>query len=129
MAHKHNRRRSRPRVRQNRTNYYTNNMSYDTLSLPYQHAVAPPSYIQSLQSRQQSGIPQYISGVTNWQDQPRPTTRSLTHVPSPKNAINVASERIKMFGGESDDSDLDSDDISLCFKMVEAFESMDWVNV
>lgn len=126
MAHKHNRRRVRPRVRQNRQSYHINNMSYDTLSLQPQFTSSPSCYDHSSGMGPNNSIRGHICGITNQYPLPRVSSPGNI-VPSPKTAIKVQSERIKMFGGEPGDSEMDH--IGLCFKMAEVFEGMDWINV
>lgn len=47
----------------------------------------------------------------------------LTRSPgSVRRPYNVEAERIKMFGGEP------GDDIGLCYKMMELFEGMNWID-
>ncbi|KEF57105.1 uncharacterized protein A1O9_07295 [Exophiala aquamarina CBS 119918] len=39
-----------------------------------------------------------------------------------KEAVKIEAEQIKLFGGEP------GDDISLCYKMMEVFEGMNWID-
>lgn len=125
MAHKHNRRRVRPRVRPGRQDCHNNTISFDTLSPRPQIMVSQTPFNRSIPTRGRH-ILQHTYEITNAYQTPTPVNVFENRY-LPKSIIDAESERIRMFGGEPGESG--KDDISLCLKMVEAFKGMNWVNV
>ena len=118
MAHKHNRRRTRPRSRKNALGYesLTTNASslFDSPTalstyIPAPNSIRPPqpSLSNSINARHWHN--RYIA----WQNRESAQRRE---------ASRIEAEQVKIFGGEP------GDDTGLCYKMMEAFEGMDWVD-
>ena len=116
MAHKHNRRRSRPRNR----NHSPLNPTFDTLDeasssdssidfpAPSFHATSslPPTLRNSdasIASRH------WYNRYTAWQNRDKAQKRE---------AATIEAEQIKLFGG------IPGDDVGLCYKMMEVFEGI-----
>lgn len=67
---------------------------------------------------QRSIIPNYGTVVAR----PRRGPKSITIPPKLMNKSELEEEQIKLFGGEP------GDDPTLCFKMLEAFGRMEWID-
>jgi hypothetical protein len=125
MAHKHNRRRVRPRGR----NHTTLVLNYDISGTPSPtfNSVAPyPSSNSSTSSRQQTPSPSFRgpsnTGLAFKQWHTRNTAWQTRDLAQRKEAVKIEAEQIKLFGGEP------GDDIALCYKMMEVFEGMNWID-
>ena len=125
MAHKHNRRRARPRSRQNKNrkdncgyNGYDHVLSYESLSYSPPIFVTPPEHTYA--SASAYPFPLIHTMDSSRYHDPIQHIQELSHI-APKDAINVESQRLRMFGGDP------GDDIDLCYKMMEVFEGMEWV--
>jgi hypothetical protein len=121
MAHKHNRRRSRPRSRHGKaaigfdslalTDCHSFNSSspLSPASIPYSRTIKPP----------QPPLSNSIS-ARHWQN--RYTAWQNREAAQRREESRIEAEQLKIFGGEP------GDDTGLCFKMMEAFEGMEWVD-
>ncbi|ETN42827.1 uncharacterized protein HMPREF1541_01985 [Cyphellophora europaea CBS 101466] len=121
MAHKHNRRRTRPRSRQTKlapdfdSLTTPNPYSLDTSSglsaiyIPRPRTIKPPKADLSNSVNARHWHNRYIA----WQNRESAQRRD---------AARIEAEQLKLFGGEP------GDDTGLCYKMMEAFEGMDWVD-
>ncbi|OAP64292.1 hypothetical protein AYL99_00264 [Fonsecaea erecta] len=123
MAHKHNRRRVRPRNR-NHTSLNPIFEMPDELSVRSDSsALFPPSPSTDLEQSPLPGIlrvanptvasrhlyNRYVAGQNRDKAQRR-------------EAAKIEAERIKLFGGYP------GDDVGLCYKMMEVFEGMNWID-
>jgi hypothetical protein len=70
----------------------------------------PPSTLTSVNS---IAIRHWQNRYTAWQNRDAAQRRE---------AARIETEQLKIFGGEP------GDDPSLCYKMIEVFEGMDWIN-
>lgn len=126
MAHKHNRRRVRHRTRRNR---YEQNLptlyessSYDSLSSFSEPRVAVDTRVLSRPSSTSWNLSD-ASILRDWLDMSKsnwsrgPSTSSL-----PLQVYNEEVKAMRTFGGEL------GDDIGLCGKMQEMFDSMEWMH-
>jgi hypothetical protein len=125
MAHKHNRRRVRPRNRNPSPLNPTFDLS-DDLSTSSESSIDCSTYSSSTSaSSRQTSIPSILRNpnpsiasrhwhnrYTAWQNRDKAQKRE---------AANIEAEQFKLFGG------LPGDDIGLCYKMLEVFEGMDWI--
>ena len=126
MAHKHNRRRVRPRSRRNKSQDLD---PFANSDLAFSLATACPSGLPSPSFPKQSKtFPQSIlSSSTNtiaarhwhnryiaWQNRDNAQRREAT---------KIEAEQIKLFGGEPGEHD----EAGLCYKMMELFEGMEWI--
>lgn len=97
-------------------------MSNDFTSIaPY-----PPS-TTSTSSRKQTPMPSILRGPCNTglafkQWHTRNTAWQTRDLAQRKEAVKIEAEQIKLFGGEP------GDDIALCYKMMEVFEGMNWID-
>lgn len=123
MAHKHNRRRIRPRNRGTELHLTfdsSNNIMSSTIpSLPFpstarrdsQDRIPLPPTLRnpgaSLASRH------WHNRFVVWQNR---------DVAQKREAVKIEAEQIKLFGGEP------GDDVGLCYKMLEVFEGMNWID-
>lgn len=124
MAHKHNRRRVRPRSRNNNilnpsfdisddfsiSGPSSNFLSASSSSVSSRHLALPATLLKtntSVASRH------WYNRYFAWQN--RDKAQKVE-------ASKIEAEQIKLFGGEP------GDDIGLCYKMMEVFEGMDWVD-
>lgn len=120
MAHKHNRRRTRPRSRHNKPIIGFDSLSstgsypFESSSLPSIHASRPDS-LKPPQASLTNGINarHWHNRYIAWQNRESAQRREASH---------IEAEQLKIFGGEP------GDDTGLCSKMMEAFEGMDWVD-
>jgi len=125
MAHKHNRRRTRPRHR----THSSLNPTFDISD----HISESSSDSSSLSDSSCTGsIPRQRPLLTT----PRHSTTSVaskhwhnryvawqTRDENQKQeAAKIEDEQLKLFGGER------GDDVGLCYKMMEVFKGMDWVD-
>lgn len=117
MAHKHNRRRNRPRSRHNKA--FIEN--FDSLSTSL-HSMASSGLAS------ESILPRYpqqvfnLNGIATRHWQNRYTAWQNREVAQQREAARLEGEQLKMFGGEP------GDDPTLCYKMIEVFEGMDWID-
>ena len=127
MAHKHNRRRVRPRSRQHKKS------EIDEPNLPWFDLESSTSLNgYSSDSSSSSGSSKSIathlslSSNTNsvsarhWQN--RYVAWRNRDEAQRREAAKIEEQQLKLFGGEP------GDDIDLCFKMMEVFEGMEWVD-
>jgi len=125
MAHKHNRRRVRPRTRGSDTLHFTfdaatNNIISSTMpSLPF------PSTTQGLSQKSPSlptslRTPGASLASRHWHN--RYIAWQTRDVAQKREAVKLEDEQIKLFGGEP------GDDVGLCYKMLEVFERMNWID-
>ncbi|KIV96048.1 hypothetical protein PV10_03630 [Exophiala mesophila] len=118
--HRHNRRRVRPRNRNVTMNYQT----FTALQPPSPHSHTSSTSSISVASWQTTPLHMTMtslpSGSISYNPQP-PTYLSRSPGPAGR-PYNIEAERIKMFGGEP------GDDIGLCYKMMELFEGMNWID-
>ena len=124
MAHKHNRRRVRPRSRNHNTLIPTFRI-LDNPSIPSDSPTSFPSWSLSASSNppaQLATLRNSGASVTSrhlynryvaWQNRDKAQNRE---------AAMLEAEQIKLFGGEV------GDDVGLCHKMMEVFEGMDWID-
>jgi len=125
MAHKHNRRRVRPRSRNNNTpftltfdlsEYPTESSSFSapfpsTISGPGRKQNYRPSTFRASNSNLASKL--WQNRYLAWQN--RDTVQN-------KDAFKLEDEQIKLFGG------VPGDDVGLCYKMLEVFAGMNWID-
>ncbi|KIV82302.1 hypothetical protein PV11_04423 [Exophiala sideris] len=124
MAHKHNRRRVRPRSRGSDTLHLTFNSSNNIISSSW------PSLPLSSTTREngQKSIPLPASlrnpgaslSSRHWHN--RYVAWQNRDMAQKGEAVKLEAERIKLFGGEP------GDDVGLCYKMLEVFGSMNWID-
>jgi len=117
MAHKHNRRRVRPRSRHHPSLSLSNLATSPSGPFDLSSSISPTpsgSLPQSLLSSQSS-----IS-ARHWQN--RYTAWQNREVAQKREAIKIEAEQLKLFGGEP------GDDVGLCYKMLEVFEGMEWID-
>ncbi|KAK2747706.1 hypothetical protein FQN55_004876 [Onygenales sp. PD_40] len=122
MGQKHNRRRTRPRSRNrlNRSSGQNTSLGYldwgsqsyiDTTSLKQPPSV-PPLYIS--QGSQPSPLAQqWHNRYTAWQNRER---RQI------QEAAKLEAEQFRLFGGEP------GDDVGLCYRMLEYFGGLDYID-
>ena len=124
MAHKHNRRRVRPRNR----DHSPLDPSFDMLD---NLSISSKSSSDSLASLPTATSKQLLLPATlrnsnvsvasrHWHN--RYTTWQNRDKAQQREAASIEAEQIKLFGGEP------GDDPSLCTKMMEVFEGMDWID-
>ncbi|EXJ61890.1 hypothetical protein A1O7_02321 [Cladophialophora yegresii CBS 114405] len=124
MAHKHNRRRVRPRNR----NHSTLNPTFDIpddLSTIYESSILPsashsssdlrPPLLPATLRNPDANVASrhWYNRYTAWQNREKAQRRE---------AATIEAEQIKLFGGEP------GDDMDLCYKMMEVFEGMNWID-
>ena len=127
MAHKHNRRRVRPRSRQHKKN------DIDAISSPYYDLDSASLIGYSSDYSSTSSSTSSTKSVTkhllssnasisahHWQN--RYTAWQNREAAQRREALKIEEHQLKVYGGEP------GDDVGLCFKMEEAFEGMDWVD-
>jgi len=124
MAHKHNRRRIRPRSRDYISPTLTSNITDDisTSSNSPTHLLSgyPTTGVKQLRQPRPVNFHRTTTASSTWTNRHVPCEdRDRTH--NPEGAKKEA-EQIKIFGGEP------GDDIGLCYKMLEVFEGMGWVD-
>ena len=122
MAHKHNRRRVRPRNR----DHSPSNPAYDMLddSSSFSESSVDLSTSCNTTSKQPfpSSIPRNIDvsvASKHWHN--RYTAWQNRETAQKREAVNIEAEQFKLFGG------VPGDDVGLCFKMLEVFEGMNWI--
>lgn len=119
MAHKHNRRRNRPRSRPNKTL-----VDFDSLSTSSSDSVGSSGLATNYRLPTRPPQPRLDSinniSARHWQN--RYTAWQNRETAQRREAAQIEKEQLKMFGGEP------GDDAGLCYKMIEAFEGMEWVN-
>lgn len=122
MAHKHNRRRVRPRNR----NQHSLTSTFD---IPDDLSCSEPPLISASSTSSNSWQPSLPATLRNpnasiasrhWHN--RYTAWQNRDKAQRKEAVNIEAEQIKLFGGEP------GDDIGLCYKMMEVFEGMEWID-
>ncbi|ETI19819.1 hypothetical protein G647_08833 [Cladophialophora carrionii CBS 160.54] len=124
MAHKHNRRRFRPRNR----NHSTLNPTFDIpddLSTLYESSIFPsasPSRTGSRQPPLPATLRDPNANVTSKHWYNRYTAWQNREKAQKREAATIEAEQIQLFGGEP------GDDVDLCYKMMEVFEGMNWID-
>ena len=124
MAHKHNRRRVRPRSRNHSTLNLTFNIS-DNLPTSFDSATPFPSSTPET-GLKQTPLPSILRNPNgsatsrHWYN--RYTAWQKRDIAQKREAVKIEAEQIKLFGGEP------GDDVGLCYKMMEVFEGMDWID-
>jgi len=125
MAHKHNRRRTRPRNRDHNTTYSTSADRLITLQPGITTEPAPPN----ISARKPLTKPILIrhsqlrpSEVTAKQWQNRYTAWQARDKAQIEEAAKLEAEQIKLFGGEP------GDDVGLCYRMLEYFGGLDYID-
>lgn len=124
MAHKHNRRRVRPRGRRSHTVSMSFDM-FDNFTSSFGSTIPISSSISEI-SRNPPPTPSYFR-ITNasvaskhWQNRYM-AWQNRDLVPKIE-TVKMEAEQIKLFGGEP------GDDVGLCYKMLEVFQGMNWID-
>lgn len=125
MAHKHNRRRVRPRGRN--YNYLNSTVDIlDNVSASSFNSCTPfpssPTDIRQKQTPLPPGLRNPSAGIASWQWYNRYATWQNRESSQKREAFQIEAEQIKLFGGEP------GDDVGLCYKMMEVFEGMNWID-
>jgi hypothetical protein len=118
MAHKHNRRRIRPRSRKNA-------VGFDSLTSPASSLFDSSAALSAYSAASASISPPYLSqsnsiNARHWHN--RYIVWQNRESAQRREASRIEAEQLKIFGGEP------GDDTGLCYKMLEAFEGMEWVD-
>ncbi|KIW53915.1 hypothetical protein PV05_06323 [Exophiala xenobiotica] len=124
MAHKHNRRRVRTRSRNNNFLKFTYDLSDNTITSLKPSAPYPASIPET--SPKQPSLPPMLRNPSttvtakHWQN--RYVAWQNRDMAQIREAVKLEAEQIKLFGGEP------GDDVGLCYKMMELFERMNWID-
>ncbi|KIX07806.1 uncharacterized protein Z518_02460 [Rhinocladiella mackenziei CBS 650.93] len=124
MAHKHNRRRVRPRGR-NRNALSLNFDISDNLMTSFDSSTPFPSSTSEISRKQTPGppIPHSLNnGLASRHWHNRYIAWHNREMAQKREAVKIEAEQIKLFGGEP------GDDVGLCYKMMEVFEGMNWID-
>lgn len=124
MAHKHNRRRVRPRARRNKPPheldpFSTCDFSTSSTDLSFASFDRQP-HTASQSSTLFSGATSLVA-ARHWQN--RYTAWQNRELAQRREAARIEADQIKLFGGEPGEED----DAGLCGKMMEVFEGMEWI--
>ncbi|KAL6252950.1 hypothetical protein RBB50_000669 [Rhinocladiella similis] len=125
MAHKHNRRRIRPRNRNNIL-HLTWDITEHTASSPQPSAPYPSALPKTQPTQPQPALPLTLRNPSanltskNWHN--RYVAWQNRDLAQKREAIKLEAEQIKLFGGEP------GDDVTLCYKMLEVFAGMNWID-
>ncbi|KIW11292.1 hypothetical protein PV08_10592 [Exophiala spinifera] len=126
MAHKHNRRRIRPRNRNNILQLTWDITEYTPSSLQssatYPSTFPRPTPTQPTQPALPLTLRNSGASLTskNWHN--RYVAWQNRDMAQKREAIKLEDEQIKLFGGEP------GDDVALCYKMLEVFAGMKWID-
>jgi hypothetical protein len=126
MAHKHNRRRIRPRSRNHNTFVNKPRLDQSLFSEPGIASIAKPPNISA--SGIYSSIADCRSGNLNQTAKATTCSHSLYNAwpnrtqQQVEEAANREREQIKLFGG------VPGDDVGLCFRMLEYFGGLDFID-
>ncbi|KAJ9617539.1 uncharacterized protein PV06_07547 [Exophiala oligosperma] len=123
MAHKHNRRRIRPRNRNNILQLTWDITEHTPSSLQVSSPYSSPlSKTEPTQPALPPTLRNPSSSLTskNWYN--RYVAWQNRDLAQKREAIKLEAEQIKLFGGEP------GDDVGLCYKMLEVFAGMNWID-
>lgn len=118
MAHKHNRRRIRPRLRQHRE------LHPDLSNLDSELSLSSTS--DDSDALLKISIARHLTSIKNpttarhWQN--RYTAWQNRQVAQRREAVDIQRQQLRIYGGEP------GDDVGLCLKMDEMFDGMEWVD-
>ncbi|KAJ9497787.1 hypothetical protein H2202_006820 [Exophiala xenobiotica] len=127
MAHKHNRRRVRTRSRNSNFLKFNHDIweANDNTTFSLEPSTPYPASIPETSPKQPSLAPMLRTPSTSviakhWQN--RYLAWQKRDMAQIREAIKLEGEQIKLFGGEP------GDDVGLCYKMMELFERMNWID-
>ncbi|EXJ87444.1 hypothetical protein A1O3_04404 [Capronia epimyces CBS 606.96] len=98
---------------------------FDNFTVPFGSAIPSPSSTSEIKSNQIATSPflrnpNSTVASKHWHN--RYMIWQNRDVVQRREAVKMEAEQIKLFGGEP------GDDVGLCYKMLEVFEGMNWIN-